>query len=145
MIIVTDKGFGADEWQGLPVTELDNSGQLNTSKADLKKTIIMLKNDDSLGHLIPHLKACQRISVDFPASSDGRGFSIARLLRLYGYTGRLRASGIVLADQYRHARQSGFDEVAISTELATRMPEAHWLEQSPRLSMSYQDRIYKTG
>ena len=82
------------------------------------------------------------MQIAFPSSADGRGFSLASLLRLHGYRGNLRAEGNVLADQYRHARQCGFDEVAISPILAERMPEHHWLEQVPRLSASYQAKIY---
>ena len=40
------------------------------------------------------------IAVDFPQFTDGRGYSIARLLReRYGYAGELRAIGDVLRDQ----------------------------------------------
>ena len=84
----------------------------------------------------------EHIAIGFPSSVDGRGYSLARLLRLRGYRGYLRAEGNVLADQYRHARQCGFDEVAISNKLAERMPEHHWLEQFPRLAASYQAKIY---
>ncbi len=68
--------------------------------------------------------------------------ALLAFLRLHGYGGYLRAEGNVLADQYRHARQCGFDEVAISPRLAARMPEHHWLEQVPRLAASYQAKIY---
>ena len=67
------------------------------------------------------------IRVDFPAVADGRGFTIARQLRLMGYAGRLRAAGHVIADQYAMARRAGFDEVEISDDLALRQPEDQWL------------------
>ena len=44
----------------------------------------------------------------FPALAD-RGFTLARSLRGAGYTGRLRAAGHVIADQYTMARRSGFE------------------------------------
>jgi len=33
----------------------------------------------------------------------------------------------VIADQYAMARRSGFDEIEISPELASRQPEEQWL------------------
>ncbi|MBP6678764.1 MAG: DUF934 domain-containing protein, partial [Paracoccus sp.] len=53
------------------------------------------------------------IAVDFPAMTDGRGFSLARILREKGYRGRLRAVGGLISDQYGMARRVGFDEVRI--------------------------------
>ncbi len=47
------------------------------------------------------------IRVAFPSFADGRGFTIARRLRLMGYQGRLRAAGHVIADQYAMARRVG--------------------------------------
>ena len=54
------------------------------------------------------------IAVDFPKFSDGRGFSIARLLReRYGFKGELRAVGDVLRDQLFALRECGFDAFVI--------------------------------
>ena len=81
------------------------------------------------------------VRVDFPSSADGRGFTIARVLRLKGYTGRLRAKGHVLADQYAMARRSGFDEVEIDHALADRQPEDQWLARSKWQDNNYQARL----
>ena len=51
---------------------------------------------------IPLCASLKMIRVDFPSSTDGRGFTIARVLRLRGYAGRLRARGHVLADPICH-------------------------------------------
>jgi uncharacterized protein (DUF934 family) len=67
------------------------------------------------------------IRIDFPNFADGRGFTLARLIRLLGFTGRLRAKGHVIADQYAMARRSGFDEVEVTAELAKRQPEEQWI------------------
>jgi len=54
------------------------------------------------------------IAVDFPVFRDGRGYSIARLLReRYGYKGELRAIGDVLRDQLRFYERCGFDAYAV--------------------------------
>lgn len=50
------------------------------------------------------------LAVDFPAFADGRGFSIARLLReRYGYTGQLRAIGKPIRDQLSYLVRCGFN------------------------------------
>ena len=65
----------------------------------------------------------------------------ARQLRLAGYKGRLRAKGHVISDQYAMARRSGFDEVEISDDLATRQPEAEWLARADWQAHYYQARM----
>ena len=50
------------------------------------------------------------IAVNFPKYGDGRGYTIARLLReRYGYAGELRAIGVVARDHLQHMAQCGFD------------------------------------
>ena len=50
------------------------------------------------------------VAVNFPKFGDGRGYSIARLLReRYGYHGELRAIGDVLHDHLHFMKQCGFD------------------------------------
>ncbi|MBW0146327.1 DUF934 domain-containing protein [Marinobacter arenosus] len=50
------------------------------------------------------------IAVNFPKFSDGRGYSIARLLReRFGYENELRAIGDVLLDQLQFMKRCGFN------------------------------------
>lgn len=57
------------------------------------------------------------IGVDFPVFRDGRGYSIARLLReRYGYKGELRAIGDVLRDQLFYLERCGFDAFAVRAD-----------------------------
>jgi uncharacterized protein (DUF934 family) len=50
------------------------------------------------------------IAINFPAFSDGRGLSLAVLLRTrYGYTGELRAVGDVHPDVIHYMKRCGFD------------------------------------
>ena len=54
------------------------------------------------------------VAVDFPQFADGRGYSIARLLRQrHGYKGELRAIGDVQRDQLAYLAQVGFDAFAL--------------------------------
>lgn len=56
------------------------------------------------------LTSAARVEVNFPKFSDGRGYSIARLLReRYGYRGELRAVGDVQRDQLSYLSRVGFD------------------------------------
>ena len=81
------------------------------------------------------------IRIDFPTSADGRGFTLAAMLRRAGFTGRLRARGHILADQYAMARRAGFDEVEINHALAARQPEPQWLARVDWQSHNYQSRL----
>lgn len=54
------------------------------------------------------------IAVHFPIFTDGRGYSIAHLLRTrYGFTGEIRAIGDVLVDQVFYMKRCGIDAFAL--------------------------------
>jgi len=54
------------------------------------------------------------VAINFPAFTDGRGYSYARLLReRYGYKGEIRAIGDVLQDQLQHMFRCGFTSFAL--------------------------------
>jgi uncharacterized protein (DUF934 family) len=56
------------------------------------------------------LEGVSRIEVTFPKFGDGRGYSIARLLRTrYGYRGELRAVGHITRDLLFFMESCGFD------------------------------------
>ena len=124
-VIVTDAGFAHDDWTG---------GFEGANVLDLA-------SDTDPASLQGQLDGVEMIRVDFPAFSDGRGFTIARMLRLMGYDGRLRARGHVISDQYAMVRRVGFDEVEISDDLATRQPEGEWLFRANWQSHNYQARL----
>ena len=130
-VIVTDTGFAADDWTG-PIAELDNVDNA---------TAVDLASDADTSVLADHLDRLQLIRVDFPSFADGRGFTLARELRLMGYQGRLRAKGHVISDQYAMARRTGFDEVEISAELAARQPEGEWKFRADWRANDYQNRL----
>jgi uncharacterized protein (DUF934 family) len=57
------------------------------------------------------------IAVDFPKFTDGRGYSIAFLLRdRLGYKGEIRAIGDVLKDQLFYMQRVGFDAFAVRAD-----------------------------
>lgn len=81
-------------------------------------------------HLGVWLKSCDRpeelqqdidrfavIAIDFPKFADGRGYTIAYLLReRLGYKGELRAIGDVLRDQLYYMQRAGFDAFAVRAD-----------------------------
>ena len=119
-VIVRDDGFHAD----------DHNGHALEIASDTKPDVLP-RTFDGVG----------LIKVAFPSFSDGRGFTLARLLRLNGYTGRLRAAGHVIADQYAMARRSGFDEVEISDDLAARQPADQWIFRADWQAHDYRSRV----
>ena len=140
-VIITNKGFSSDDWIGRSVIEPANILSDNFEKEQLKKAHLKLGNDfqvETLKSFLPYLSA---ISINFPSEKDGRGFSLARRLRQLGYLGVLRATGHVMVDQYRHATQSGFNQIAISSKLAKRMPEPYWQQQIDDFTPSYQEKL----
>ncbi|TMM54366.1 DUF934 domain-containing protein [Sulfitobacter sabulilitoris] len=129
-VIVTDAGFGPDDWtQGYTSLEAANDAMALDVPSDAAPADI------------PLCAGVRMIRIDFPSAADGRGFTIARQLRLRGYTGRLRARGHVIADQYAMARRSGFDEVEIADDLAARQPQEQWLARSDWQAHDYQQRL----
>ena len=130
-VIVTDRGFAPDDWTGAFALPEPASG--NVAALDL--------SSDTDPDQIPLHPTLRLVRVDFPSSSDGRGFSIARRLRLRGFTGRLRARGHILADQYAMARRAGFDEVEIDDALAARQPEPQWRARANWQAHDYQSRL----
>jgi uncharacterized protein (DUF934 family) len=78
------------------------------------------------------------IAIRFPASRDGRGFSLGRALREHGFAGRLRATGEILPDQFGFALACGFDEVEIDEARARRQPIDQWLAAARSFDISYQ-------
>jgi uncharacterized protein (DUF934 family) len=72
--------------------------------------VLRLEPHDDPAAVADRLAGAARVEVNFPKFGDGRGFSIARLLReRYGYKGELRAVGQVARDHLYYMEQCGFD------------------------------------
>ena len=136
-ILVRDCGFQDDDWHGEFVQwrGKDGHGTLPDRAA------LDVENIAQAEDIVPFFGRIALICIAFPSHMDGRGFSLARHLRLLGYRGRLRAAGRILADQYVMARRSGFDEVEIDPTLAKRQSEEQWLFRADWRTHDYQDRL----
>jgi uncharacterized protein (DUF934 family) len=71
---------------------------------------VWLANTDDPAAIAGDLQHFGVVAVDFPHFTDGRGASIARLLReRHGWTGELRAIGDVIRDAIFYLSRCGFD------------------------------------
>jgi uncharacterized protein (DUF934 family) len=73
-----------------------------------RERILRLEPADDPGAV--SLEGVARVEVNFPKFGDGRGYSLARLLRTrYGYRGELRAVGHITRDLLFFMERCGFD------------------------------------
>jgi len=78
---------------------------------------VWLAPNDDPAEIAADIHVLPLIAVDFPQFTDGRGYSIARLLRdRYGFKGELRAIGDVLRDQLFQMAECGFDAFAVRAD-----------------------------
>lgn len=134
-IIVTDTGFAPDDTPYV-IVDLADLPEAPAAQA------VTLGPTDKAAAIADRLADLKLIRVTFPAFNDGRGFTIGHDLRLLGFTGRLRAAGHVLADQYAMARRAGFDEVEISEEIAARQPENQWRFRADWRAHDHRSRLF---
>lgn len=149
MTLVTPEGFAPDPW-----TRLDADAPVVGSRvivpperldaalaAGIDGVGVELAADADLGLVLRRLRSLQLIVLRFESFTDGRGFSLARRLRQFGFTGRLRAAGHLLPDQWPFLEDCGVDEVEIANALAERQGEAAWRAAGAAITGSYQRRL----
>jgi uncharacterized protein (DUF934 family) len=156
MALVSDGRFIEDGWRRLADEEaLPRTGKAVVSLQRLEAALAGLAPGLELGVIVPNttepdvladaLPKLGLVEIAFPAFADGRGFSLARLLRRAGFKGELRASGRLLADQYTHALGCGFDTVEIPDDLAARQDESQWRAARDAYSQTYQRGYVAAG
>ena len=128
--IIKDKAIVDDHWNVFKLTEGESPETVSvpagqqivplqvwlTQKTTLsaRKDIgVWLASHERPEQLREDITALPLIAVDFPAFSDGRGYSIAFNLRSrLGYDGEIRAIGDVLRDQLFYMQRVGFSAFA---------------------------------
>jgi uncharacterized protein (DUF934 family) len=94
----------------LPVW-IENKAALTERQGEIG---LLLNSDDEPESIHDDLAFFSIIAINFPMFSDGRGYTIARLLReRYHFKGELRAVGDVLQDQLFYMKRCGFDAFAL--------------------------------
>tara|TARA_R110001599_G_scaffold85916_1_gene230613 strand:+ start:9478 stop:9975 length:498 start_codon:yes stop_codon:yes gene_type:complete len=99
---------------------------------------VLLKSGQSPAQLLDALNDLDLVVLDFPAYTDGRSYSAAKLLRQrYGFDGEIRAVGNVLRDQYAAMLRCGFD----AFEVADDIDPAAWAASAAAMSNGYQHAV----
>jgi len=90
---------------------------------------------DKLPKDIPNIDKLALIAIEFPKFTDGRGYSVGKLLRdRHGFKGELRAVGWVLRDNLAYMERVGYD----AFEVKAGKPLESALQAFGELSVSYQ-------
>lgn len=125
--VFRDGGFHADTWsfptddEALPASGPVAVGrtrflaEIQTLRARNDAIGVVLNPGESLDGIAEHLDRIALVTLRFTKYSDGRPYSVARILRdRYGYKGELRATGDVLRDQIKFLLRSGFDTLDVA-------------------------------
>ncbi|TAK42639.1 MAG: DUF934 domain-containing protein [Betaproteobacteria bacterium] len=89
----------------------------------------------ALADALPHAAL---IAIRIPVFTDGRAYSLARLLRSrFGYAGELRAVGDVLRDQLLYLQRCGFDAFALRADQDARRALAAFTELGAAVRRPY--------
>jgi uncharacterized protein (DUF934 family) len=93
---------------------------------------------DKLPEHIPSIDKLALIAIEFPKFTDGRGYSVGRMLRQrHEFTGELRAVGWVLRDNLYYMERCGFD----AFELKPGKPLESALQAFGEFSTTYQTAV----
>jgi uncharacterized protein (DUF934 family) len=129
-MIIKDKTIAADDWAVLRLGAGDTPNDVAVPNGKIIVPLkvwqaqrevlqtrtelgVWLASDERADDISDDLARFSVIAVEFPKFADGRGYTIARHLRVkLGYTGELRAIGDVLRDQLFYLQRVGFDAFA---------------------------------
>ena len=131
--IIRDGAVVADDWILIAASDDGAAVSLPPGKIILPLNVwhaqrdALIKGRQPLGvwldshqdpiELADDIKRLTMIAVNFPKFTDGRGYSIATLLRSrYGFKGELRAIGDVLRDQLFYMQRVGFNAFAVRAD-----------------------------
>ena len=103
-------------------------------------TAVRLEAGDDARLLVPHVGALRRIDIAFPKFREGRGYSSARILREAGFTGEIRAVGVLSVDQLMFLTRAGFDAVLPETPIDPEVAE-RTLARFPNVYMKAADSL----
>lgn len=125
MPIIKDKQISDNSWSFIADDQSLTAGDITVSLArwnDEKQTLqnhtgkigIRLSPSDTL-ETLSNIADVALVELDFPAFTDGRLFSLARLLRdVHDYRGEIRAVGKFLADQVFYLQRVGVDSFELT-------------------------------
>lgn len=151
--IIRHRKVAIDDWQFLPgeadaaplpkigtrvVLPLSRWVALDPRAATPGHVGVWLDSHEEPEPLLARLPDISLLAIRFPVFTDGRGYSLARLLRQrHGYTGELRAFGDVLQDQLSYLTRCGFDSFALRPDQDLHAA----LTALDEISVAYQETI----
>lgn len=124
--IIKDQQIQDDSWQLVAKDATDNlpAGDIivpvefwKENSEDLSQrgnVAVWIDAGEEAESIAEDLNKVTFVAINFPAFTDGRGYSYARLLReRYSYQGEIRAIGDVLQDQLQHMTRCGFNSFSL--------------------------------
>ena len=79
------------------------------NKGSLAGDKVLANGADDLASLLASASQLSMIAIEFETFADGRGYSMARMLRREGYDGEIRAVGDVAMDRVDFMHRVGFN------------------------------------
>lgn len=84
---------------------------------EARRIALWVEGDSDIEALKPAIAVAEVVAIHFPALVDGRGFSLAHLIRDYlEFTGELRAIGHFIQDQLFYLSRCGFDRFEVAED-----------------------------
>jgi len=134
-IVDGDHSDFSEDYLIVPHTLWQTKKAVLASKLSEGKIGLLLQGEHDIHMENDGVSAFALIAINFPSFMDGRGFSVARLLReRYQFTGELRATGGVIRDQLCYLQRCGFS----SFDLADDIDVAAAAESLKDLTEAYQ-------
>ena len=143
MRIIRDRAIVVDDFTHVadgaplvdrPIVSLARVGEAFASHA----TVGVRLPSDRLPAEIPELARLALVAIELPKFTDGRAFSLGRMLReRHGFRGELRAIGYVLRDHLLQLERCGFT----AFELRAGKPLESALEAFGELAVAYQATV----
>jgi phosphoadenosine phosphosulfate reductase len=147
MALFRNGGFAEDDWHLLTEEEslpLDGKVILSLALWDRYRDDALASNVPlglqleparSAATIAKDISRFDLIAIHFPKFTDGRGYSQARQIRDFGFSGELRATGDILYDQLQLLARCGFDAFEITHAATIRLLETG---RGPDLELFYQ-------
>ena len=117
--------------------DLKTAALLQTSPG-VTELAVTANRDERTAAVVEAVLHGKAIAIPFAKFNDGRGFSIAHLLRSdHGFRGEVRATGHVIPDQALHLLRAGFDTANVVNAEAL----FHWQSSLAHYKGAYQKAV----
>ena len=122
--------------------------EIFTAQAGITPKGLWLSGGEDNSAVYALLEQISLVVIEFPKTRDGRGFTLARLLReRHNYPKDIRASGSLLPDQFSVLIKCGFSGLLVSDSVPLQrwQDAANSLELRQYHSNTLLDRLFRGG